>query len=227
MKITAAQLRRIIKEEGVLYHISHKNKAKIDTYEDEKRAREEYKKLNPTWRPDTGVTLTRKNPDGKIDTLTSSGIWSNEFPSVRTEGKSMKIRLSELRKIIREEVARSLKEAGGNPVTPEVVSALKNFRSYPVFPINPVMSRMEIPGKYADEAIKSFNKFKDDYADQLAKAGIEINFTGEELAEYLQNAGTSRVSHREPHPGNPNDPNYAYNPATRRWDYVGLGVGGG
>ena len=120
MKITASQLRRIIREEvAVLYHISHKDKAKIDTYKDEKRAREEYEKLNPTRGPDTGVTLTRKNPDGKIDTWTSSGIWSNEFPEVR-EGKKMKIRLGDLRTLIKESYEQEQRSKLGIPSLKEI-----------------------------------------------------------------------------------------------------------
>ena len=245
MKITAAQLRRIIKEERVLYHISHKDKAKIDTYADEKRAREEYEKLNPTWGPDTGVTLTRKNLDGKTDTWTSSGIWSNEFPSVRkvpsatTEGKTMKIKLGTLRKIIKEEVSRALSESRSDPEIATFIVEFPTFGAAPWFSRfkyasdkSPYIAEFDAAKELVNNSNSEFNMRTQvgliaSVLKKMQTAGRDINFTGEELARGLQNAVTSRVSHRKPHPDNPNNPNYVYDPATGGWKDVGLGRGGG
>lgn len=231
MKITASQLRRIIREEvtqtssvprRVLYHISHKNKAKIDTYEDEKRARQEYEKLNPTRGPDTGVTLTRKNPDGKTDTWTSSGIWSNEFPSVRTEGKSMKIRLSELRRIIRETVEQ---EMGSKSITPITAADYELLQKNG---FGPVLGRMRGAAEdrvrkaattdspvTLDDLIPDFNMTMQDFMRrQPDRASQVAHITGKRVAAYLIDIATTTYNNA---PGKPVSPFGSDDPA---WDPV-------
>ena len=245
MKITAAQLRRIIKEERVLYHISHKDKAKIDTYADEQIARQEYEKLNPTWGPDAGVTLTRKNPDDKIDTWTSSGIWSNEFPSVRkvpsatTEGKTMKIKLGTLRRIIRETVEQ---EMGSKSITPITAADYELLQKNG---FGPVLGRMRGAAEdrvrnaattdspvTLDDLIPDFNMTMQDFMRrQPDRASQVAHITGEQVAAYLIDIATTRYNAA---PGksvslddDPNDPNLVYDPVTRTKKRVGLGIGGG
>ena len=104
----------------------------------------------------------------------------------------MKIKLGTLRKIIREEVSRSLRE-GAEAIKPNVVQQLKNLTyDRDKVTVHQIMARMKVSQEGSPILARDIEIF-DEQIPLMRDAGVDVNFTGAELADYLRQAEQQRT----------------------------------
>ena len=104
----------------------------------------------------------------------------------------MKIKLCTLRKIIREEVSRSLRE-GAEAVDPNVVEKLKKLTyDRNKVTVHQIMARMKVSREGSPLLARDIEIF-DEQIPLMRDAGVDVNFTGAELADYLRQAELQRT----------------------------------
>lgn len=104
----------------------------------------------------------------------------------------MKIKLGTLRRIIREEVSRSLRE-GAEAVDPNVVEKLKKLTyDRNKVTVHQIMARMKVSREGSPILAKDIETF-DEQIPLMRAAGVDVNFTGADLADYLRQAELQRT----------------------------------